>query len=278
MSMLINGQLSNSVEADDRGLAYGDGLFETIEICQGRFVFWQHHIKRLVGGCRRLSIPEPDPIQLHDEASQLLEPKSDGVLKIIISRGSGGRGYRIPDRPCPTRVISLHPKPDYPAEHQNRGVSLGVCAARLAINPQLAGLKHLNRLEQVLARTELNESKHHEGLMLDYEGHPVEGIMSNLFWVSKGELFTPDLSFCGIAGVIRSIIINLAQKNGIPCNVGRFTMEQLLLADEIFMTNSLIGIWPVRRLNRQPFLPGILTPKMINLLNDERKRNLEVAK
>jgi len=278
MTIMINGQLSTRIKADDRGLAYGDGLFETIEVSRGRLVYWQRHMDRLTDGCKRLFIPAPDQAQLLDEARQLLKPESDGVLKIMITRGSGGRGYRFPEAPVPTRLLSIHPKPDYPVEQKNRGVSLGICTTKLGINPLLAGLKHLNRLEQVMARSELNSSRYQEGLMLDYEGYPIEGIMTNLFWLSAGELFTPDLGLCGVSGVIRSIIIELAEKNGIPYSVDRFTMDQLLAADEIFVTNSLIGIWPVKNLDSQQFLPGLMTKKIMELLNNEREKDLEYKK
>jgi 4-amino-4-deoxychorismate lyase len=274
MNSLINGQPSEEILIGDRGLAYGDGLFETIEVSQGRLVYWQRHLNRLTDGCNRLSIPTPDGNQLFEEANRLLEPKCDGVLKIIITRGSGGRGYSFPDPLVPTRIITIHPQPNYPSAHSSQGIGMKVCSSRLGINPQIAGIKHLNRLEQVMGRAELNSSQQ-EGLMLDYEGHPVEGIMSNLFWVTSGVIFTPDLTLCGVPGVIRAAVIELAEENEIPCRIGRFSMDNLLAANEVFMTNSLIGIWPVRNLGTQQFTLGRMTEKIVGLLDSDKKKDLE---
>lgn len=275
MNSLINGQPSEEIHIGDRGLAYGDGLFETIEISQGRLVYWQRHLDRLTDGCNKLSIPAPDGGQLFEEANRLLGPKCDGVLKIIITRGSGGRGYSFPDPVTPARIITIHPKPNYPSTYSSHGISMKICSSRLAVNPQIAGIKHLNRLEQVMGRAELNSAQEQEGLMLDYEGHPVEGIMSNIFWVTSGVLFTPDLTLCGVSGIIRATVIELAEKNEIPCRIGRFTMDNLLSANEVFMTNSLIGIWPVRNLDSQQFTVGKMTQKIVGLLNSEKKKDLE---
>ncbi len=277
MNSLINGRPSEQIRADDRGLAYGDGLFETIEVDQGRLVYWQRHLDRLTNGCSRLSIPIPDRSQLLAEAKQLLQANNSGVLKITITRGTGGRGYSHPNPSLPTRLITFHAQPDYPPAYQTQGVCLKVCSSRLGINPQLAGLKHLNRLEQVIARAELDSPKQQEGLMLDYEGHPVEGIMSNLFWVSSGEIFTPDLGLCGVSGVIREIVIELAEKSGIPCRIGRFTIDHLLASDEVFVTNSLIGIWPVHDLDDHLFSIGEVTLFLLKQLNKDKKKNLEIA-
>lgn len=278
MNIMINGKRSDAIKADDRGLAYGDGLFETIEVSQGKLLYWQRHMDRLVLGCQRLSMPMVDCEQLLDEATQLLSKQREGVLKIIITRGGGGRGYKFPEPTIPTRLLTVHPEVDYPESYKTTGVSLALCNTRLGLNPQFAGLKHLNRLEQVMARSELDISTVQEGLMLDYEGFPIEGIMSNLFWLSGGKLFTPELGLCGVAGVIRSIIIELAKKNRIPYQEGRFTMAQLWAADELFMTNSLIGIWPVKQLAEQPFLVGNMTRKLMNLLGEEREKEMGCLK
>ena len=274
MNALLNGKPSDTIKVDDRGLAYGDGLFETIEISQGKLLYWQRHMDRLILGCQRLSIATPNCTQLLEEAMKLLSEQHEGVLKVIITRGGGGRGYRFPEPMTPTRLLTVHPKADFPDRYKTEGISLVLCKSRLGLNPQFAGLKHLNRLEQVMARSEFDASTAQEGLMQDYEGFPVEGVMSNLFWFSEGKLFTPDLSLCGVAGVIRSIILELAERNKIPCQEGRFTMAQLWAADELFMTNSLIGIWPVRQISEQPFLVGNMTQKLMDLLAEERKNEM----
>jgi 4-amino-4-deoxychorismate lyase len=278
MNALLNGKPSDTIKVDDRGLAYGDGLFETVEFSQGKLLYWQRHIDRLILGCQRLSIPIPNCTQLLEEAMQLLSEQQEGVLKVIITRGGGGRGYRFPEPMTPTRLLTVHPKADFPNRYKTEGVSLALCKSRLGLNSQFAGLKHLNRLEQVMARSEMGASMSQEGLMLDYEGFPVEGTMSNLFWFSEGTLFTPELSLCGVAGVIRSVIIELAERNKIPCQQGRFTMAQLWAADELFLTNSLIGIWPVKQLAEQPFLVGNMTRRLMDLLAEEREKEMGCLK
>lgn len=256
---LLNGEPAHCVDPADRGLQYGDGLFETLEVRRGRPLFLDRHLRRLALGCRRLMIPMPDAGLLEAEALSLTTGREAAVLKLIVTRGSGGRGYRQPDVIQPTRLFSLHPYPEYPAHYQTNGVVADFCRQRLSCNPTLAGIKHLNRLEQVLARAEWADDGRQEGLMLDSLDRVVEGTMSNLFIVKDGALLTPGLADCGVAGIVREWILAFAAAENLPAAEVAITVDRVLAADEAFVTNSVIGIWPVRQLAERGFAVGPVT-------------------
>ena len=236
--MLVNGKSQDTVAIMDRGFQYGDGVFETIEIQQSKPLFLAEHLARLVLGCQRLSIPVPNAALLREEIAQLCCNAGDAVLKIIITRGEGGRGYRQPNCIQPTRILSLHPFPSYPESYYTLGITARICETRLGINPALAGIKHLNRLEQVIARSEWNNDTCQEGVMLDSEQHVIEGTMTNLFYAKNGILHTAPVINCGIAGIIRAWIMTQYS-----VTERHFSMETLLQADEIFVCSSIVGIW-----------------------------------
>ena len=267
---LINGQNKTHIDVIDRGFQYGDGLFETIEIFNRKPVFLDFHLKRLATGCDRLLIPCPAAPILAAEANQLSRQAPEqgrAVLKIIITRGCGGRGYQQPENISPTRVLSLHPFPEYPVHFWSEGVNARLCKTRLAINPLLAGLKHLNRLEQVLARAEWKDSSIQEGIMLNTQDIVVEGTMSNLFYIKNSIIHTSGLQQCGIAGIMRDIIIKLINLNGFSLLEHDFSSQALFAADEVFICNSLIGIWPVKQIDGQRYAIGSITKKIQGLLN-----------
>lgn len=271
--ILINGANEQQIPITDRGFQYGDGLFETIEIQDGQAVFWQRHIRRLQNGCRQLRIPCPDVALLSSEAQSLCEHTECAVLKIIITRGSGGRGYRQPDAIEPTRVLSLHPFPDYPAFLYQQGITARFCNTRLGLNTALAGLKHLNRLEQILARAEWQDSEIYEGLMLDSNEHVIEGTMSNLFLAKNGILYTAPLQQCGIAGIIREVILDACVAYGLPVAQRPLTKADVFAADEIFVTNSVIGIWQIRAIETSRFkVHGPVVRQVSAWLADYRQR------
>jgi len=266
VKFLIDGQATTLLPADDRGLQYGDGLFETCVLRHGRIELWQQHLDRLIAGCQRLAIPTPDPAQLSTELRSLCVGTSDGLVKLIITRGSGGRGYRPPAAPSPRRIWQLHPIPAYPTEYATEGVRLQRCRTQLSQSPQLAGIKHLNRLEQVLARAEWSDPDIPEGLLQDSAGNWIEGTMSNLFVVSDGRLLTPDLSRCGVAGVMRDQVLALAAEQGIASHIAAIDTATLTAADELFISNSVMRIWPVRELGEWPCRPGALTRSLASAL------------
>lgn len=277
--ILVNGEYKTHIPVTDRGFQYGDGLFETIEVRRGQAVFLDQHIKRLYQGCLKLHIPAPSLEVLRFEITALCnkfntspENTADCILKIIITRGSGGRGYRQPDILEPTRIISVHPFPDYPQDYVKHGITARFCQTRVGLNPLLAGIKHLNRLEQVMARAEWHDPDIQEGFMLDFNGHIIEGTMSNIFFVKDGTLHTPILCHSGIAGIIRGIIIELAHRNHLAISEHLFFTETLLSADEIFITNSIIGIWPVKQLETHPYPIGSLTRQLQIWLDQFKKQ------
>ncbi len=261
---MINGEITERLPATDRGLHYGDGLFETIAVINGRPRLWSAHMERLQRGCEVLGLPEPDTQQLHAEALSLCGSEAREVLKLVYTRGSGGRGYRPPQEPSPQRIWFRYPWPDYSALSQ--GIQLRVCSTPLACNPALAGIKHLNRLEQVLARAEWDDPAIYEGLMCDLDGRVKEGTMSNLFWVADGGLYTPDLSRCGVTGVMRSQVMAVARDLGIKFLTAEIHPEELAQMDEIFITNTLIGLCPVVRFAGREFSPGQLTQGLQSVL------------
>lgn len=249
--MLINGKTDSQLSVMDRGLQYGDGVFETIAVTEGRCCLWGFHIERLIEGCQRLGMPAPDASLLLDEAQRAIASADTGVLKIIITRGSGGRGYRPPDDVSLNRILICSPVPCFPDDAQQQGVAIQTCSTRLGRNASLAGIKHLNRLEQVLASMEWSDPLISEGLMLDESDRVIEGTKSNLFIVKEGVLRTPDLTQCGVSGVMRALVIDIAKSMDISVVVSDITMHDLRMADGLFLTNSLIGIWPVRELDGQ---------------------------
>jgi 4-amino-4-deoxychorismate lyase len=259
MIILINGEYKEHIEVVDRGFQYGDGLFETIEVKNGQPVFLDRHLDRLNIGCNRLRIPFPNIELLISEAKELCKHSSAAVLKLIITRGSGGRGYRQPDKIQPTRVLILYPFPEYPAAYKEQGITARFCDTRLGLNPALAGIKHLNRLEQVLARSEWNNPAIQEGIMMDMNDYVIEGTMTNLFYSKNDTLYTPSLVQSGVAGIMRSLIMTLSSEHHLPVIEHSFTKDVLLSADEVFVSNSIIGIWPVNQIAHTSYQVGPIT-------------------
>jgi 4-amino-4-deoxychorismate lyase len=264
---LVNGQAVSSIDVHDRGLQYGDGVFETIAVHHGKPLLWERHMARLCLGADRLGINAPADALLRSEASALCAGASRGVLKIVVTRGSSGRGYAAHGVSNPTRVLSLSAWPDYPHEFARNGVSICICDTVLARNPALARIKHLNRLEQVLARAEWR-TEYADGVMCDDQGNVVECTMSNIFLVSKGELRTPEIFACGVEGVMRAVVLDAAKQLNIRLQVGRITIDDLRNAEEIFLTNSLIGVWPVRQLQDNDYVIGPVTRKIQQGIRD----------
>lgn len=272
---LIDGVPEQRVPVTDRGLSFGDGLFETLLVRDGRACQWRRHWDRLDRGCRRLGLPPPPEATLADEAESLLRGVDTGVLKILVTRGVGGRGYAPPTGGQPRRILLLFPAPDYPPEWQGRGVAVRSCSTPATHNPALAGLKHLNRLDSVLARAEWSDPEIAEGLMAGPEGEIIGGTMSNLFLWDGSRLLTPRIDHCGIAGTVRTLAMELAADRWIPCLEARLSREDLLSARGLFLTNSLLGVWPVRQLDRHAYDLGELPLDLIGALR-RQAHTLEV--
>lgn len=266
--VLVNGRVASEIAVTDRGLHYGDGLFETIAIFNEHPVptLYCRHLKRLAEGCRRLGITIPRRAVLDREVARVCRGVLRGVLKVIVTRGSGGRGYRPAQPIQATRILSVYPWPNYPAFFAEDGITLRICRTLLGRNPVLAGMKHLNRLEQVLARGEWDDPLIPEGLMLDSEGEVIEGTMSNVFIFKNKRLLTPDLSQCGVAGIMRGFILEQATALGVKAAVRPLRLADIEQADEFFVCNSLIGLWPVRHLEGHHYSLGPLTQRLRRLL------------
>ena len=266
VQVLVNGKPIDHVPTSDRGLLYGDGVFETIAVNNGQLHFWSEHLRRLQSGCERLGIASVDETQLLGECRSLLRQSQQAVVKVIITRGSGGRGYRLPVQIQPTRIVQLHAWPNYPASCTERGIKTRICRTRLGHNASLASIKHLNRLEQVLARQEWTDPHIMEGLMLDSDRNLVEGTMSNVFMVKDAVLMTPDLQRCGVAGIMRARVLEMAADNSMVARIQRVDRAALRQADEVFVCNSLMGIWPVIGIDEQAYAKGPVTTQLQTLL------------
>lgn len=261
MDCWVDGQPADALSLKDRGLAYGDGLFETIAVCGGQPLLLERHLTRLAEGCSRLAIAA-DIELIRSELQAYAAAMGEGVLKLILTRGDGLRGYAPDPSAQGRRILQGNPPAAYPAVHGEQGVRLFPCTTPLSVQPLLAGLKHLNRLEQVLARAEWQDSEHAEGLMLDQAGRVIEGVFSNLFLVRDGVLVTADLKRCGVAGVMRAELLFQAASSGIPVQITDISLEQLQWADEVFVCNSVYGVWPVRAYAALSWPVGPLTRKL----------------
>jgi 4-amino-4-deoxychorismate lyase len=244
MRAWINGRAGERIHITDRGLHYGDGAFETMRVRRGAVRFLDYHLERLADACRRLGIKSPDRARLRNEISRIAALRAEGVLKLIVTRGIGARGYRPSGRERCTRVISLHTL-SAPARTSAGPTRVRLCAMRLGINETLAGLKTLNRLESVLARAEWTDTRIWEGLMRDTDGNIVCGTMSNLFIRCGSRLITPKVDRCGIAGVMRRWVLEQASGLGLAATEGRLRWDDIKGAEEAFMTNAVVGIVPV---------------------------------
>lgn len=267
MQAWINGQPADCIALADRGLAYGDGLFETINVRNGRAALFERHLARLQDGCQRLLIP-CDMLELRHELLAYMQQLGHGVCKLILTRGAGQRGYGMPDPCLPQRILQASSVPQWPVAHRQQGIQLFACQLRLSAQPLLAGLKHLNRLEQVLARAEWSDPAYAEGLLLDSQERVVDGVFSNIFIVHGQQLLTPELSRCGVAGVMRAELLARAAAAGIAVAIADISLPQLQQADEVFTCNSLYGIWPVCGYATQHWSIGPVTRKLQQLITD----------
>ena len=240
----IDGQPADGLPVTDRGLAYGDGLFETLLITARGPVLADYHLDRLALGLQRLGL---NLTRQHVEKTLLAYPgyHQPGIVKLIVTAGSGGRGYLRGDA-RPVTLLSHFPFPSHPAAYYEQGIRLFPCRTRLGRSPALAGLKHLNRLEQVLARNEWGSlDEYQEGLVCDLDGRPVEGTLSNLFIVEGSTALTPPLDNCGVAGVMRRWLLEQLPAAGVQVKETPITLERFRLAGERFFCNSVFGVWPV---------------------------------
>ena len=242
MNTWINGRPRTRIDHRDRGLQYGDGVFETMRVRRRRVRLLDFHLERLFEGCRRLKIDPPGAGPMRHEIEARANLGADAVLKLILTRGSGSRGYRPSGEERCTRIISLHAPPHGAATAAQSAVRVRLCGTRLGINPLLAGVKTLNRLESVMARSEWRDPRVWEGLLRDVDGNIVCGTMSNLFIRSGSYLMTPMLDRCGVAGVMRRWVLGQAKDLGLRPLEGRLHWDEIGDAEEAFMTNAVAGV------------------------------------
>jgi len=262
---LVNGERTG-VDPADRGLAYGDGLFETMAAQDGQIRWLDLHFDRLEEGCRRLEIQPPERRLLADEIARHCTRVGRAAVKLIVTRGSGTRGYAPPAVAVATRILSVGAWPKYPSSYYANGIRVRVCRLRLASNPTLAGMKHLNRLEHVLAHLELRGADAEQGLLLDTSEHVVGGTSSNVFAVHQGQLLTPAIERAGVKGVMRRVVLAAAAELGLRTTERDLTLAEITNADELFMTNALFGIWPVASLDSGTFARGAITQRLMHHL------------
>jgi 4-amino-4-deoxychorismate lyase len=254
--------LESSVEPTDRGIAYGDGLFETMALRDGVVQRLAHHLERLALGCERLELPAPDRAELEPQIARATNGIERGSLKLILTRGTGPRGYAPPAAPTPT-IILMAEASSVAAPFE---LTLATLNGRLSENPRLAGIKHLNRLEQVLGRLELKHLDADEGVMLSTSGIVIGGTSRNLFAVYGDVIRTPAITHAGIAGVMRRAVLEQCARMNIGTEECALGPDDLHDADELFMTNALVGIQSVTRLDRTGFASRTMALRLARTL------------
>lgn len=259
----VDGREAHHVSVLERGLHYGDGLFETIACLGGQPRFLERHLARLGDGCGRLGIPFSDFAALAREVRSLAAGTARAIVKVLITRGAAlTRGYAPSGGGHATRITLRYAWPADDPLLAERGVRVRIATLRLGENPALAGLKHCNRLEQVLARAEWNDPDVSESLMFSSSGALVSGTMANVFVVRDATLLTPRLDRCGVDGVMRAVVLATAAAAGVAAEQRVLVAEDLASAQEIFLTSALIGIRPVRELQGRPVTVGPVTRRL----------------
>jgi 4-amino-4-deoxychorismate lyase len=257
LECLVDGEIAGQVSAGNRGLHFGDGLSETIAIRGGQPGFWQGHVDRLAAGCERLGLaPVPQAILLR-EVRTVCAGQGDCLVRIVLTRRSADPTieYRCASD-ATRRVVCAMPRPPRPEDRATHGLQARICDLRLAIQPELAGISHLNRLEQVRARAEWSDERIGEGILIDREDFVISGISANLFLVFGGRILTPRLDRCGIRGVLRAAVLAAFRER---CEQRRVGLDMVPEADEVFLASTIDGIVPVTRIDHWEYEIGPVT-------------------
>lgn len=268
---LINGVEQDSLAASDRGVQFGDGCFTTARIDHGNIAFFERHIQRLQDTCAALMIPFSEWEVLQNEMQRLAQPHASGVLKVVITRGSGGRGYSAAACQTPTRILSVSAAPAHYAKWRQDGITLALSPVRLGRNPTLAGLKHLNRLEQILIRTHLEQTIADEALVLDSEGWVTECCAANLFWRAGDTVFTPRLDHAGVNGIMRQHCLSLLAQSRFRVVEVNAREEAVRQADEVLICNALMPVVPVNQFADVRYLSRELSEFLAPLCEQSKK-------
>jgi 4-amino-4-deoxychorismate lyase len=266
--VLVNGVRDAGVSVLDRGLQFGDGLFETIACVKGRPRFLPLHLERLEFGCERLAVAAPNLDEIRAEVVELARDVERAIVKVLVTAGEAvARGYARSGNERATRITLRYAWPHEVLAQLHDGVMVRTLTLRLGENPRLAGLKHCNRLEQILARAELaSDPGLAEGILFSSSGNLVSGSSSNVFLVRESCLLTPRIDLCGVAGVMRRVVLREARQVGIPTRECELRAQDVQDADEVFLTNARIGIWPVRTLDARELAIGPVTRHLQSVL------------
>lgn len=286
---LINGKFSKTVSVLDRGLSYGDGLFETMAWSHTKYnnfvgvEFWSRHLERLKTSCSRMKIKIPKKMVFDKYKIKILKKSlsmglKEGILKIIITRGVGGRGYKFEKDIAPTVILLSFPKVRVENKFLDKGVNLKFCKSPIFINRQLAGIKHLNRIDSVMARSEWQSKKFFDGVLLDESENIIDGTMTNIFFSKNNILYTPHLNKCGINGIMRQVVIEKAVMFFDDIQEIIINRKDFMLYSEMFITNSIIKVLPVKRLDQKNFKISKSTRKLIGYFQEitNKVKNLEL--
>lgn len=259
LECLVNGEISRFVPTSNRGLNYGDGVFETMVVHHGTPRWWQAHMDRLGIGCKRLGMQMPQQAVLLREVKTASAGLASAVVKIVLTRQGQARGYGFEANSDCDRIISAHSMPENLSESVFKGCQARICDLRLAIQPALGGIKHLNRLEQILATAEDYDEGVSEGILLDHEDNVISAISANLFIVMGQRLLTPRLDRCGVRGVVRGKILSVFKSRS---EQRRIQPDFLREAHEVFICNSVRGVVPITRIDTQDYEIGPVTREL----------------
>ncbi|KAA8674109.1 aminodeoxychorismate lyase [Vibrio gigantis] len=282
----VDGESQQTVDILDRSFQYGDGCFTTMLVQGGQIQHFHDHQRRVDECLKALRISELDwdvvnvwldsalqHIQnnaLHETENrhETNKPHDEKAgIKLHVSRGAGGRGYSTKNIAKPTVTISTFDFPSHYSAWQDSGVELGVCQQALGLSPLLAGHKHNNRLEQILMKDEMDQVNEVDGVVLDISGNVIETTMANLFWRKGQIIYTPQLTQSGVAGVMRKQVLTALNQAELSVTISDYCLSQLMQADEVFMTNSILGVAPVTRISETQFNIGTVTRSLQGQLN-----------
>ena len=276
---LINNKFTKYISVYDRGVSYGDGFFETMKWRVSndnlpKVEFWNRHISRITKSCKVAKINIPDLTTLNNYKSKILKRAKknnfkNGILKIIITRGSGGRGYRFEKNMQPTVIFLSFPYKPYPSSFYRNGIKLEICNNFLSKNFFLKGLKHLNRIDSVLLTDEIDNKGNFEGVVIDENDNVIEGMMSNIFFIKKKILYTPKINFFGIEGIMRQIILEKFSNLFDQIIVEPINKRKLANFDNVFISNSIMGVIPVNKIEKNNYRVSSLMTRINNELKNE---------
>ncbi|MFM2663944.1 aminodeoxychorismate lyase [Vibrio mediterranei] len=257
-----DGNQVDYVSVTDRSFQYGDGCFTTILTKSGKLQLWDQHVKRMERALLRLKMAPVDWQQMKAELERVVSRKALAGIKIHVSRGEGGRGYSPSVNRGPLITLSQFDFPVGYIELRQLGLELSLCDVALGLNPLLAGLKHNNRLEQILAKEQVEHSDRLDGIVLDINGNVIETTMANIFWFKDGVLHTPSLDMAGVEGVMREEVLRVANQDELPILIDSFKLNTLMSADEIFVSNCILGVAPVTKIQDAQFPIGNMTRRI----------------